>query len=99
MINLSEMKNLGVHAPEAMNACVAFGKAAFTEGAIPRKDKKRIEVAVTLTTQCPRLLRTPREQGTREGRVGPRDRRIHAGHCGIAHEWPIIHGMHAMKGV
>ena len=30
--NLSKMKNLEVHAPEAMKAFVAFDKAALAEG-------------------------------------------------------------------
>ena len=40
--NLSEMKHLGVHAPEALSACVAFGKAALAEGEIPRTYKELI---------------------------------------------------------
>jgi hypothetical protein len=31
------MKNLEANAPEAMNAFVAFDKAALAEGTIPRK--------------------------------------------------------------
>lgn len=33
--NLSRMKNLAVHAPEAMKALVVFDKAALADGAIP----------------------------------------------------------------
>ncbi len=35
MKNLSKMKNLETHAPEAMKAFVAFDKAALAEAAIP----------------------------------------------------------------
>lgn len=54
-----EMKNLGRlsaltrAAPAAMAAFDAFGDAAFADGALPRKVKELIAVAVALTTQCP----------------------------------------------
>ncbi|HWV89593.1 MAG TPA: carboxymuconolactone decarboxylase family protein, partial [Burkholderiales bacterium] len=51
--NLGKMKNLEAHAPEAMKAFVAFDKAALAEGAIPRKYKELMALAVTFTTQCP----------------------------------------------
>ncbi len=51
--NLSKMKNLETHAPEAMKAFVAFDKAALAEGAIPGKYKELMALAVALTTQCP----------------------------------------------
>jgi AhpD family alkylhydroperoxidase len=53
MKNLSKMKNLETHAPEAMKAFVAFDKAALAEGAIPRKYKELMALAVAFTTQCP----------------------------------------------
>jgi hypothetical protein len=40
--NLSKMKNLETHAPEAMKAFVAFDKAAVADGAIPGKYKELI---------------------------------------------------------
>jgi AhpD family alkylhydroperoxidase len=40
-------------APSAMAAFDAFGDAAFADGALPRKTKELIAVAVALTTQCP----------------------------------------------
>lgn len=51
--NLSKMKNIEVHAPEAMSAFAAFDKAALAEGAIPRKYKELIALGVAFTTQCP----------------------------------------------
>lgn len=51
--NLSKMKDLAVLAPEAMQAFVAFDKAALAEGAIPRKYKELIALGVAFTTQCP----------------------------------------------
>ena len=53
MKNLIKMKTLAANAPEAMEAFVAFDKAALAEGAIPRKYKELMAVAVALTIQCP----------------------------------------------
>jgi AhpD family alkylhydroperoxidase len=53
MKNLSKIKNLVANAPQAMNAFVAFDKAALGEGAIPRKYKELMALAVAFTTQCP----------------------------------------------
>jgi AhpD family alkylhydroperoxidase len=53
MNNLEKFKMLEVHAPEAMKAFMVFDKAAWSDGAIPKKYKELIAVAVALTTQCP----------------------------------------------
>ena len=54
-----DMKNLGClsrlqrSAPGAMAAFDGFADAAFADGALPRRTKELIAVAVALTTQCP----------------------------------------------
>lgn len=53
MKDLVHLKDLGKHAPEAMDAFWAFDKAAFAEGALSVQHKQLIAVAVALTTQCP----------------------------------------------
>src|SRR5690242_4476995 len=53
MSNMSRLKVLAAHAPEAMQAFVAFDKAALADGAIPRKYKELIALGVAFTTQCP----------------------------------------------
>lgn len=53
MKNLSRLSGLQRAAPDAMAAFDAFGDAAFADGALPRKTKELIAVAVALTTQCP----------------------------------------------
>ena len=53
MKNLTKLKNLEAHAPEATKAFWAFDKAAWAEGAIPRKYKELMAIAVALTIQCP----------------------------------------------
>jgi alkylhydroperoxidase/carboxymuconolactone decarboxylase family protein YurZ len=49
--NLSKLKTIGDNAPEAMKAFIAFDKAALAEGAIPRKYKELMAIAVAFTTQ------------------------------------------------
>lgn len=44
-------------APEIDRAFHDFSKVAFAEGALPRKVKQRIAVAVAHTTQCPYCIR------------------------------------------
>lgn len=74
MKNLSKMKNLEVHAPEAMNAFVAFDEAALAEGAIPGRYKELMALAVAFTTQCPYCISGSHEKGAAEGRIGRGDR-------------------------
>jgi AhpD family alkylhydroperoxidase len=51
--DVRKLKLLASHAPEAMQAFVAFDKAALGEGAIPGKYKELIALGVAFTTQCP----------------------------------------------
>ena len=51
--NLKKLPTLGAHAQAAWDAFVNFDKAALADGAIPKKYKELMAVAVALTTQCP----------------------------------------------
>jgi len=51
MKNVQKLKTLESMAPEAWRAFAAFGEAALADGAVPRKCKELIAVAVALTTQ------------------------------------------------
>jgi len=51
--NLKKVKTLGTLAPEGMAAFHAFNDAAMKDGAIPKKYKELIALAVAFTTQCP----------------------------------------------
>ena len=96
--NLSKMKNLEAHAPEAMKAFVAFDKAALAEGVIPGKYKELMALAVALTTQCPYCIELhsnkAREIGTSDGEIAETVLIAAALRAGAA----ITHGTHAMKG-
>jgi AhpD family alkylhydroperoxidase len=51
--NLKKLPTLGSHAQTAWDAFKNFDQAALAEGAIPKKYKELMAVAVALTTQCP----------------------------------------------
>lgn len=54
-------------APEVEKAFQEFSKAAFADGALPRKLKQLIAVAVAHTTQCPYCIRGHTLAALRDG--------------------------------
>ena len=52
MNNPAKLPSLNALAPEPAHAFWAFDKAALAEGAIPKKYKELMALAVALTTQC-----------------------------------------------
>lgn len=59
MYDMSNIEKLGTFktlAPDAMRTFEAFDAAALADGAIPRKYKELMALAVALTTQCPYCL-------------------------------------------
>lgn len=53
MANLKKVKTLAELAPEGMAAYLALNDVAMKDGAIPRKYKELMALAVAFTTQCP----------------------------------------------
>jgi AhpD family alkylhydroperoxidase len=58
-------------APEIEKTFRDFSKAAFADGALPRKLKQLIAVAVAHTTQCPYCIRGHTLAALREGATEP----------------------------
>ena len=54
-------------APAADEAFHAFSNAVFADGALPKKTKQLIAVAVAHTTQCPNCIRGHTKTALREG--------------------------------
>jgi AhpD family alkylhydroperoxidase len=98
MKNLSKMKNLEVHAPPAMQAFVAFDKAALAEGAIPRKYKELMAIAVALTTQCPYCIELHSNKAREMGASDPEIAETVLIAAALRAGGTITHGTHAMKG-
>jgi AhpD family alkylhydroperoxidase len=95
--NLSKMKTLEVHAPEAMKAFVAFDKAALAEGAIPRKYKELMALAVAFTTQCPYCIELHANKAREIGASDPEIAEAVLIAAALRAGGAITHGTHAMK--
>jgi len=97
MKNLRKLKTLEANAPEGVKAFWAFDAAAMAEGAIPRKYKELMALAVALTTQCPYCIeihvKKARETGASEPEIAEAVVVAAALRAGAA----ITHGTHAMK--
>jgi AhpD family alkylhydroperoxidase len=96
--NLAKMKNLEVHAPQAMQAFVAFDKAALAEGAIPRKYKELMALAVAFTTQCPYCIELHGNKAREMGASDPEIAESVLVAAALRAGGAITHGTHAMKG-
>jgi len=70
MHSMEKMKKLprfGDLAPEATAAFWAYDKAALAEGAIPKKYKELMAIAVALTTQCAYCIEIHRQGALKAG--------------------------------
>lgn len=67
MKNLGKLPALNASAPDAANTFWAFDKAALAHGAIPKKYKELMAVAVALTTQCPYCIELHRQGALKAG--------------------------------
>jgi AhpD family alkylhydroperoxidase len=67
MENLKKLPRMGKLSPEAMNAFRAYDKAALADGAIPKKYKELMAIAVALTTQCVYCIEVHRQEALKAG--------------------------------
>lgn len=70
MFDISHLKRigqLGQLAAESMAGFKALDEAALAEGAIPRKYKELMAIAVALTTQCPYCIEVHRKAARAAG--------------------------------
>jgi AhpD family alkylhydroperoxidase len=65
--NLSKLAQVGELVPETMNAFKAWDKLALADGAIPKKYKELMAIAVALSTQCPYCIEVHRQQALDAG--------------------------------
>ncbi len=65
--NLGQLPHLKALAPAAMTAFENFDRAAMAPGAIPRKFKELMALAVALATQCPYSLEIHRTNAANAG--------------------------------
>ncbi len=67
MKNLETLPKMNAMAPEAASAFWAFDKAALADGAIPKKYKELMAIAVALTTQCPYCIEVHKQNALKAG--------------------------------
>ena len=96
--NLDLMKSLEAYAPKAMQAFVAFDKAALAEGAIPRKYKELTALAVAFTTQCPYCIELHSNKARETGASNPEIAEAVLVAAALRAGAAVTHGTHAMKG-
>ena len=65
--NIKKLPKLGSKASEAWQTFLAFDKAALSDGAIPKKYKELMAIAVALTTQCPYCIELHAEAARKAG--------------------------------
>lgn len=69
MSDLNRIATMGQLAPEALAGFKALDKAALAEGAIPKKYKELMAIAVALTTQCPYCIQVHRKAAIAAGAI------------------------------
>jgi AhpD family alkylhydroperoxidase len=67
MDQIKKLPRLGAHASDAWKGFLAFDQAALADGAIPKKYKELIALAVALTTQCPYCLEIHKSNALKAG--------------------------------
>ena len=65
--NLEKLSTFSKVVPKAMASFQAFDEAALADGAIPKKYKELMAVAVGLTTQCPYCIDVHRRAALNAG--------------------------------
>src|SRR5437016_2206737 len=65
--NLNKLPKMGKLASEAMAGFQAYDKAALAGGAIPKKYKELMAIAVALTTQCRYCIEVHRQEALKAG--------------------------------
>jgi AhpD family alkylhydroperoxidase len=96
--NLSKLAHVGELAPEAMTAFRAWDKVALSDGAIPKKYKELIAIAVALTTQCPYCIEVHRKEAIKAGATEKELAELVHVAAALRAGGAITHGTHLFEG-
>jgi len=97
MNSLKKLGTLGKNAEGAMKAFQALDQAALAEGAIPKKYKELIAVAVALTTQCPYCLEIHKEHAVKAGATEEELAEVTFVAAALRAGAAVVHGTHLMN--
>jgi AhpD family alkylhydroperoxidase len=98
MANMKKLPVLGNKAPDAWKAFVAFDQAALADGAIPKKYKELIALAVALTTQCPYCLEIHKGAAAKAGATQEEIAEAVFVAAALRAGAAITHGTHLIEG-
>jgi AhpD family alkylhydroperoxidase len=96
--NLNKLPRLGELSPETMAAFRAFDKVALAEGAIPKKYKELMAIAVALTTQCPYCIEVHRQEAIKAGATEQELAEVVFVASALRAGGAITHGTHLFEG-
>ena len=96
--NLNKLPKMGKLAPEAMTAFRAYDKAALADGAIPKKYKELMAIAVALTTQCPYCIEVHRQEALKAGATEQELAEVVYVASALRAGAAITHGTHLIEG-
>lgn len=96
--NLNKLPKMGKLSPEAMTAFRAYDKAALAGGAIPKKYKELMAIAVALTTQCPYCIEVHRQEALKAGVTEQELAEIVHIAAALRAGGAITHGTHLLEG-
>ena len=98
MNNLSKLPNIGKLSPETMSAFQAWDKLALSDGAIPKKYKELMAIAVALTTQCPYCIEVHRQAAVKAGVTEQELAEVVHVAAALRAGGAITHGTHLFQG-
>jgi AhpD family alkylhydroperoxidase len=98
MANIKKLPLLGAKAPDAWKAFVAFDQAALADGAIPKKYKELMALAVALTTQCPYCLAIHKDAAGKAGATQEEIAEVTFVTAALRAGAAVTHGTHLIEG-
>ena len=96
--NLGKLPKMGELSPKAMAAFRAWDKLALEDGAIPKKYKELMAIAVALTTQCPYCIELHREAAKKAGATEQELVEVVHVAAALRAGGAITHGAHLLEG-
>jgi len=98
MDNIKKLPALGAKASAAWETFKAFDQAALADGAIPKKYKELMAVAVALTTQCPYCIEIHKGAAVRAGATPEELAETVFVAAALRAGGSITHGTHVVEG-
>ncbi|MEM9463158.1 MAG: carboxymuconolactone decarboxylase family protein [Myxococcota bacterium] len=98
MNNLKKLGTLGKLAKDATDNFWAYDKAVMADGALPKKTKELMAVAVALTTQCPYCLEIHKKNAIAAGATPEELAEVVHVAAALRAGAAITHGTHLMEG-